>query len=162
MTTEQDFKEVMSRWATGISVITTTHKEQWRGFTANSFASVSVDPFLISMSVSKTVNTLEYLQGSGVFAVNILRKSQKDWGMRFAGMMPEFAENRFAGLDISLSENGCPLLPDVLGWMDCKVYQEIDLGASIMFLGQVTGAYYTDGDPLVYWHRQWGEFKPQE
>lgn len=162
MATEKDFKEVMSRWATGISVITTTHDDEWRGFTANSFASVSIDPFLISMSVAKTVDTLEYLQGSGVFAVNILRKSQKSLGVRFAGFIPEYEDNRFRGLDISLSENGCPLLPDVLGYMDCKVYKEIDLGASIMFLGQVTGTYYTDGEPLIYWHRQWGEFKSQE
>ena len=48
MATEQDFKQVMSRWATGISVITTTHDEIWAGFTASSFASVSVEPFLIS------------------------------------------------------------------------------------------------------------------
>jgi flavin reductase (DIM6/NTAB) family NADH-FMN oxidoreductase RutF len=161
-TTEQDFKAVMSRWATGISVITTAHDDLWAGFTANSFASVSIDPFLISMSIAKTLRTLEHIQYSGVFAINILRKQQVDWGMRFAGMMPEFEDNRFEGLTISLSENGNPLLPDVLGWLDCKVYQQVDVGASIMFLGEVTDTYCTDGEPLVYWHRQWGEFKPQE
>jgi len=158
----QTFKDVMSRWATGISVITTAHNDEWRGFTANSFASVSIDPLLISMSISKQLQTLRYVQDSGAFAVHVLRTSQVDWGMRFAGMIPELDDNRFEGLDITLSENGCPLLPDVLAWMDCKVYKQIDVGASILFLGEVTDANASDGEPLVYWQRQWGGFITQE
>ena len=158
----QDFKEVMARWATGISVITSVEADKWYGFTANSFASVSIDPYLISMSVAKSLYTLEVIERSGVFAVNILRKDHLALGMRFAGMIPEFNENRFEGLNARLSENGCPLLPDVLGWMDCKVYKIVDVGASVLFLGEVTGAHWGEGEPLVYWNRQWGEFKPQE
>ena len=90
MATVDSFKEVMSRWATGISVVTTAYEGEWRGITANSFASVSIDPLLISMSVSKSLHTLELFQKSGVFAVNVLRESQLDWGKRFAGMLPEF------------------------------------------------------------------------
>lgn len=163
MATVDDFKQVMSRWATGISVITTSHNNEWRGFTANSFASVSIDPLLISMSVAKSLNTLEYIQNSGYFAVNILTNEQADLGMRFAGMVPEFREDRFIGLDVSLSDNGSPLLANTLGWMDCKVYQTIDVGASILFLGEVTGAGWADeGSPLLYYHRQWGKFTSNE
>lgn len=162
MATVDNFKEVMSRWASGISVITTAYEGEWRGITANSFASVSIEPLLISMSVSKTLHTLEFFQKSGIFAVNVLKESQLDWGKRFAGMIPEFAEKRFEGLNATLSKNGAPLLPDVLGWMDCKVYQTIDVGASVLFLGEVTDAHAVDGEPLVYFHRQWGGFRAQE
>jgi flavin reductase (DIM6/NTAB) family NADH-FMN oxidoreductase RutF len=158
----QDFKEVMARWATGIAVITATQDDTWYGFTANSFASVSINPFLISMSMAKSLHTLQIIEATNQFAVNILRKEHADLGMRFAGMLPEYHEKRFAGLNVTLSANGCPLLPDVLGWMDCKVYKTLDVGASILFLGEVTGAYWSaSGDPLVYWNRQWGEFKAQ-
>ena len=162
MATVDAFKEVMSRWATGISVITTAYEGDWRGITANSFASVSIDPLLISMSVSKTLYTLEMFQKSGIFAVNVLKESQLDWGKRFAGMIPEYNERRFEGLDAVLSKNGSPILPDVLGWMDCKVYQQIDVCASVLFLGEVTDADFADGEPLVYFHRQWGGFRAQE
>jgi flavin reductase (DIM6/NTAB) family NADH-FMN oxidoreductase RutF len=161
MATVDSFKEVMSRWATGISVITTAYEGEWRGITANSFASVSIEPLLISMSVSKSLHTLELFQKSGVFAVNVLKESQLDLGKRFAGMIPEFNEKRFEGLHASLSKNGAPILPDVLGWMDCKVYQQIDVGLSVLFLGEVTDAHFSDGEPLVYFHRQWGSFRPQ-
>jgi flavin reductase (DIM6/NTAB) family NADH-FMN oxidoreductase RutF len=161
MATVDGFKEVMSRWATGISVITTAYEDDWRGITANSFASVSIDPLLISMSVSKTLYTLEMFQKSGIFAVNVLRESQLDLGKRFAGMIPEFNEKRFEGLGASLSKNGSPILPDVLGWMDCRVYKQLDVGASILFLGEVTDAAFSDGEPLVYFHRQWGGFRAQ-
>jgi flavin reductase (DIM6/NTAB) family NADH-FMN oxidoreductase RutF len=159
----QDFKEVMARWATGISVITAAQDDVWYGFTANSFASVSIDPYLISMSMAKSLHTLEVIQNTGAFAVNVLKKDHAHLGMRFAGMIPELNENRFEGLNATLSANGCPLLPDTLGWMDCKVYKTLDVGASILFLGEVTGAQWSAvGDPLVYWNRQWGEFKEQD
>lgn len=159
MATVDDFKNVMGRWATGISVITTAHNDEWRGFTANSFASVSIDPLLISMSVAKSLYTLEYIQNSGKFAVNVLKQGQLDWGMRFAGMVEGYEEDRFRGLDITLSANGNPLLPDVLGWMDCKVYKTVDVGASLLFLGEVTAAGWSDeGEPLIYFNRQWGAF----
>lgn len=157
----QDFKNVMARWTTGISVITTAYEGQWRGFTANSFASVSIDPLLISMSIAKTLHTLQFVEASQTFAVNILSSAQADLGKRFAGMIPEFNENRFDGLDVTLSANSNPLLPDTLGWMDCKVYKTVDLGASTLFLGEVTGAHWADGEPLAYFNRQWGRFAPQ-
>lgn len=161
MATVDDFKNVMARWTTGISVITTAHEGELHGFTANSFASVSIDPLLISMSVAKSLYALEQIEKSGVFAVNVLKKSQLDWGKRFAGMIEEFREDRFIGIDVITSENGNPILPDVLGWMDCKVYKSIDVGASTMFLGEVTAAHWQDeGEPLAYFKRQWGQFSP--
>ena len=162
MVDAQSFKEVMARWPTGISVITSAYQDNWQGFTANSFASVSISPFLISMSIDKKADTLPIIEKSGVFAVNILRTSQIDWGMRFAGMIPEYEEQRFNGIEVSLSDNGCPLLPGVLAWMDCKVYQSVDLGGSTLFLGEVTGTYWEEGEALAYWNRQWGKFEPQE
>jgi flavin reductase (DIM6/NTAB) family NADH-FMN oxidoreductase RutF len=168
MVDAQDFKQVMSRWTTGISVITTAHEDDWRGFTANSFASVSISPLLISMSVAKTLGTLDIIRASEAFAVNILTVEQADLGQRFAGMLPEFKENRFDGLNVTLSDNGNPLLPDTLGWMDCRVYQQIDVGASVLFLGEVTSAGWHESDddtpapvPLAYFMRQWGQFTPQ-
>lgn len=162
MVDAQDFKNVMSHWTTGISIITTAYEGEYRGFTANSFASVSVEPLLISMSIAKTLHTLTLIESSQTFAVNILKAEQADWGKRFAGMMPEFEENRFAGIDVTLSENGNPLLPDTLGWMDCTVYKTVDVGASLLFLGEVVGAQSADGEPLAYFNRQWGGFTPQK
>lgn len=161
MATVDDFKNVMSHWTTGISVITTTHEGNMIGFTANSFASVSIEPLLISMSMTKTLRVLPLFEASGTFAINILSAQQANLGMRFAGMLEEFRDDRFQGLSIEQSENGNPLLPDTIGYLDCTVYQTVDVGASTLFLGEVQAATVQNEEaPLAYFLRQWGTFQP--
>lgn len=158
---EKQFKQVMSHWVTGISVVTIAHAGEMRGFTANSFASVSVDPLLISLSAAKSLHTLERLLAHGAFAVNILAKEQKALGGIFAGFPP--VDDRFEGLDVTMSELGNPLLPDVLGWLDCRVYDTVDVGASTLILGEViNGKLYEGREALAYFNRQWGQFTATE
>lgn len=154
----QTFKNVMSHWVTGISVVTTVYEDEWQGFTANSFASVSIEPFLISMSITKNLYAGKLIQQSGVFAVNILTRDQENWGKLFAGMFPD-RENRFENIVCTTAQNGSPILPGVLAWFGCRVHQILDIGASHLILGEVTEGHLADeGEPLVYYHRQWGYF----
>lgn len=162
MVDSQAFKNVMSRWATGISIITTHHEGVWHGFTANSFASVSIDPLLIAFSVGQNLSARPYIEQSGVIAVNILKKHQVEWGKIFAGMIPEKNVDRFAGIDCAVSDLGCPILPDTMGWLSCRVQKWINVGASDLILAEVVTADWSDGEPLLYFHRQWGEFTPFE
>lgn len=157
----QSFKDIMSHWATGISVVTTQYQGEWQGFTVNSFASVSIAPLLISLSVTKDLYAGKLIHESRVFAVNILTNKQEEFGRLFAGMIPERREKRFEGLNVTLDTYGCPLLPEILGWLSCRVYQELDVGASTLILGEVTDCGRAENaGPLVYYHRQWGEFAP--
>lgn len=158
----QVFKDVMSRWVTGISVITTAHEGEVQGFTANSFASVSIDPLIISMSVAKSLYTGDLIQKSGTFAINILTTDQVEWGKLFAGMYKD-RENRFENIIYSTTKTGCPILPGAYAWMECRVYQTVDVGASTLILGEVTDGGLSqeqDNEPLAYFHRQWGRFTP--
>ncbi|QPC81170.1 flavin reductase family protein [Phototrophicus methaneseepsis] len=158
----QVFKNIMSRWLTGISVITTNYEGEIQGFTANSFASVSIDPFLISMSVGKTLYAGDLIQKSGTFAINILTKDQAEWGKLFAGFYSD-RENRFENIVYSTTKSGNPILPGVFAWMDCRIYQTVDVGASTLILGEVTdGSFSVEGEPLAYFHRQWGHFVADE
>jgi len=162
MADSQAFKNVMSRWATGISIITTQNEGAWHGFTANSFASVSIDPLLVTFSMGQNLGARPHIEQSGVLAINILKTHHAEWGKIFAGMIPEKNANRFDGIDCTVSDLGCPLLPDTLGWLSCRVQRWINVGASDLILAEVISAGWTDGQPLLYFHRQWGEFKAFE
>lgn len=155
----QRFKSVMSNWASGIAVVTTQSNQEWQGFTANSFASVSIDPMLISLSVTKTLYAGKLIEDSRIFAVNILTQEQEYFGKLFAGMIPD-TPDRFAGLECSTDVNGCPILPGTLAWLSCRVHQIIDLGASKLVLGQALDGATSDQMPLLYYQRQWGHFTP--
>ncbi len=157
----QKFKHGLSRWATGITVVTTRYEDELQGFTASSFSSVSLEPPLIAMNIVRSMYPGQILVKSGVFAVNILKHEQLEWGQLFAGMMPE-VKDRFADIDHTSAVTGSPILPDVLAWLDCKVYRTIDLGHNLMIIGEVQdiGVSQDDGEPLLYFNRQWGMFSP--
>jgi flavin reductase len=149
------FKDVMSHWATGVTVVTTRLADQPVGITANSFASVSLEPPQILVCVSRKLHTHQAIEASGIFAVNILGVEHLEWGMRFAGMRPEL-ENRFAEIEWFTAHTGAPLLSGVLGWLDCEVRQAYDGGDHSIFVGRVmaSGAR-TEGWPLLYFNRHW-------
>ncbi|RIK39941.1 MAG: flavin reductase [Chloroflexi bacterium] len=151
----QAFKEVMAHWATGVTVVTTMLDGAPVGITANSFTSVSLQPPQVLICVNKSLHTNEAIQRSGFFAVNILSAEQQEWGIIFAGMKPEILD-RFEGIDWSSAETGAPILPDVLGWLDCRLSHAYDGDDHTIFVGEVAASdARRDGSPLLYYNRGW-------
>jgi flavin reductase (DIM6/NTAB) family NADH-FMN oxidoreductase RutF len=159
---EQAFKQALSQWASGITVITSCEPDgTFKGMTASSFSSISKNPPLIMVCVAKHLYTHQVIEQNGAFAVNILSTEQEYWGRLFAGMHPE-VENRWEDIQTQTAETGCPILPGVLGWVDCRLFQKIDAGDHSIFVGKVLAADGTGmGNPLMYFNRQWGTFSPK-
>jgi hydroxymethylglutaryl-CoA lyase len=150
-----DFKRAMGQFASGVTVVTTLYGDTPIGITASSFTSLSLDPPLVLVSLSKRLFTHNVIAESGSFAVNVLSAHQLDLGMRFAGMKPEIAD-RFAGLETIRSVTGSPLLPDSLAWVDCTVWAMYDGGDHTIFVGEVRDLSVSDLDvPLLYHNRLW-------
>lgn len=151
----QAFKEVMAHWATGVTVVTTMFEGAPVGITANSFTSVSLQPPQVLICVNKMLHTNQAIQRSGFFAVNILSAEQQEWGIIFAGMKPEVPD-RFQGIDWFTSATGAPILPDVLGWLDCRLSHAYDGDDHTIFVGEVVAsAARREGAPLLYYNRGW-------
>lgn len=150
----QLFKETMAQWASGVTVLTSSYEGQPVGITASSFASVSLEPPRVLVCVAKRLHTHSVIERSGVFAVNILAADQVEWGMRFAGLLPEL-EDRFAGIPWTTAVTASPILPGVLGWLDCRLDFAYDGGDHTIFVGQVEAAQAGAGAPLLYFSRQW-------
>ncbi|MEX1020142.1 MAG: flavin reductase family protein [Litorilinea sp.] len=151
----ENFKNAMAQWASGVTVVTCHHEGKSIGITASSFSSVSLEPPRILVCVAKHLYTHGIIEDSGIFAVNILGTDHLEWGMRFAGMFPEI-EDRFAGIDTFTAATGCPVLPDVLSWLDCRVAHAYDGGDHTIFVGDVVAAgAATGGEPILYFNRTW-------
>lgn len=151
----QDFKMALSHWASGVTVLTSMQGEQRVGITASSFSSLSLEPPRVLVCVAKRLFTHQVINESGMFAVNVLTTKQLDWGMLFAGMLPE-QEDRFAGIDVQTAITGSPILPDVLCWLDCRLAHAFDGGDHSIFVGDVVAAGTAGtGDPILYYSRQW-------
>ena len=152
-----DFKKSLAHYASGVTVVTTRYEGKPIGITATSFSSLSLEPPLVLVSLSKKLFTHHVVCDSGIFAVNVLGVHQYEVGLRFAGMIPDI-EDRFAGLAVETAVTGCPLLYHSLAWFDCRVWASYEGGDHTIFVGEVvevsTCAHET-GTPLLYHSRNW-------
>lgn len=156
------FKDAMSRWTSGVTVVTTAHEGERTGLTISSFTSVSIAPPLVLICIDRRKYARDLIDRAGLFGVSILRADQVALGKRFAGMIPGM-EDRFAGVAWITAETGAPLLPDALAWLDCRVQDRHESGDHTIFVGRVVDCQAGEqGDSLVYHNRQWGSFVAAE
>ena len=123
----RELRTALGAFVTGVTVVTTLDAEGHpRGFTANSFTSVSLDPALVLVCLGKHSSSREIFATAGRFAVNILAEEQKAVSSTFASKVAD----RFAGLDWRVAETGSPIIADVVTWLDCETHDIIDGGRS--------------------------------
>lgn len=151
------FRNVLSQWPSGVTVVTTLVDGVRHGMTASSFSSVSAEPPLVSVCLSRHLYSHELISSSGVFGINVLAKDQAEIARRFAGMVD--VEDRFAGETWTTAETGVPLLDSALGWLDCRVVHEYPGGDHTIFVGEVlAGQAASRKAPLLFHSRSWGQF----
>lgn len=105
-----------------------------QGITIGSFVSVSLDPPLVGFLPGVSSRTWAALAASGRFTVNVLGASQGELCWRFA----KESDNRFAGVDWSPSDNGCPRLAGSIVVIDCDLESNAVHGDHHFAVGRVT------------------------
>jgi len=150
MVSPDEFKQVMRRWASTVTVITTKTDDLIYGLTATAFSSLSADPPEIYVSINKKTRTHPLIAQSGIFCVNFLREDMKHISDRFAGRYPD--EERFKDIATHTAATGAPVLDTALAFLDCSVARALDAGDHTIFIGLVqASAVQHDGDlPLLY------------
>lgn len=141
---DRTFRNAMGKFATGVTVITSSLNGQVRGMTANAFMSVSLNPKLVLISVGEKAKMNSVIQQTGKFAVNILSDQQQALSMLFAGQLKEERNVEFAWMD------GHPILPDSLANILCDVDISYIAGDHTLYVGKVTDIYMKEGDPLLF------------
>ena len=141
------FRVLCGRFATGVAVITAAGRNgSFAGMTANSFASVSLHPPLISVNVAESAEMYRVLGGASHFVVNILEATQEAISRRFAEDHPA----RFEGIQFSLNDRGIPVLGGTLATIECERIQWLDAGDHRIFIARVIGGEAREGRPLLY------------
>ncbi len=148
------FRQLLSRFATGVTVLTTRDGAGAPvGMTASSLASVSLAPPLVSVCVDVSADMHRALSASGDFVVNILAAGQEALSRRFAR---EAAAGRFDGVAWRESTGGMIVLDDALAHVECERFADFPLGDHTLFVGRVTGGATRDGAPLLYFRGDYG------
>lgn len=145
------FRRLMSRFATGVTVVTTRSGQNIHGLTCNAFCSISLNPCTVMVSVAKDARSWPLIEESRLFAVNVLSEDQSSVSDRFAGRHREKDDDRFEGIEWATAVTGAPLLEGAQGYLDCRVTQSYDGGTHTLFLGEVVALKLDDSrSPLVF------------
>jgi flavin reductase (DIM6/NTAB) family NADH-FMN oxidoreductase RutF len=139
-------RQVMGRFATGVTVVTTGHAPNQSGLTANAVASLSLKPPLVLVAVEKNAHSHAFMTDSRCFAINILSAEQESLSKRFSRPGPK----DFTGLETTNAVTGAPILAETLGFVDCKVVEILPGGDHDIFVGEIVAGEAREGRPLLY------------
>jgi 3-hydroxy-9,10-secoandrosta-1,3,5(10)-triene-9,17-dione monooxygenase reductase component len=154
---EARFRQVLGRFATGVTVVTGLAGGDPVGLAVNSFTSVSLEPALVAFCVAKSSRTWPKLRSAGTFCVNILAEDQEALSRAFAGRPPD----RFLGVGWRPGRSGAPILADVLAFIECTIEAEHDAGDHVIVVGRVQDLDVGhEGRPLVFYRGGYGRFEP--
>ena len=152
MTTDpQEYRNIIGRFATGVTVVTTAVDGWLHGMTANAITSVSLDPLLLLVCVDKAAHTHDHLSRAGAFAVNILSEDQQDVSQTFAASS-EPEEGRLQGVAYRIGGNGAPIIDGCIAHIECEVSEHTDAGDHTIFIGSVLDATVDqEAPPLLFY-----------
>ena len=151
---QQVFRDVIGRFTSGVTVITTSLDGVRFGTTASAFSSLSMEPPMVLVCLNKTSDTQAAVLKAGAFAVNILSEGQQDIAYRFARK-----GDKFGDLEHDTGRRDVPVLRDTLAHLECDVGETVTGGTHTVFLAHVTLAAGHDGTPLTYYRGRFGRLE---
>ncbi|MER9139124.1 flavin reductase family protein [Mesorhizobium sp. M0830] len=142
-----EFRRALGSFLTGVTIVTTVSAEgEPRGFTANSFTSVSLDPPLVLVCIAKKALGHSAFSTSRGFAINILSESQK----AESGIFASKAADKFASVAWQSGQTGNPLIDGSVAVFDCGMEQLVDAGDHSILIGRVRDFTHNGAQPLGY------------
>jgi len=153
--TSDEFRDVISNFASGVTVITALHDGRPYGTTASAVTSLSLEPPMLLICMNKQSETGRAVAAAGCFAVNILGANQVDLAERFA----QKGGDKFSGVAVTEGKWGEPLFDDALATLECRVTEETTGGTHYVFLAEVESGTASGGTPLAYFRGEFGRLE---
>jgi flavin reductase (DIM6/NTAB) family NADH-FMN oxidoreductase RutF len=139
------FRKVMSRFATGVTVITTEVDGAVFGMTANAFMAGSLAPPLCVISIGRAAKMHARLMATRKFGVSFLGERQAALAQHFAGRAFAPVEPEFLGL------GEASVLAGSVGALAADVVSTTECGDHTIFFGHITHLAHEDDTPLLFY-----------
>ncbi len=145
------FKDAMSRFTTGVTVVAGIDGDEPVGFTCQSFVSLSMDPPYVAVAPARTSTSWPRIARAGTFCVNVLSDRQKELCQGFAVS----GGPKFDGVAWHPApSSGSPVIEGCLAWVDCTVELVHDAGDHELIIGRVLDLGVGEGSPLLFFRRE--------
>lgn len=144
----RELRNALGQFATGVCVITTTTPQQKAlGITANSFASVSLDPPLVLWSLQNNSETYTTFSQARHYAINVLSKDQQDLSNQYA----KKGDHLLDAEHYSVGKYGAPILRHALVSFECELEITHPGGDHLIIVGRVRDLQSRGiGEPLLF------------
>jgi flavin reductase (DIM6/NTAB) family NADH-FMN oxidoreductase RutF len=141
------FRQALSQFATGVTVITTRLADgTFRGLTASSFNSVSMSPPLVLWSLGTAANSLPIFSGNSHYVINVLAADQA----HLAKLFSTRTDDPFGSVAFELSRTGQPILQGTAAWFECHNRSRYPEGDHVIFVGEVEECAIAGNAPLIF------------
>ena len=141
----RDLRDAFGRFATGVTIVTAQGRDGCVAMTANSFASVSMQPPLVLWSPGRASSRYPVFVGAEHYAIHVLGAEQESLAFAVARDQAALPADK-----LSLNENGVPVLSNCLARFDCVRHAVHEAGDHAIIVGEVLRAEMRQGDPLAF------------
>jgi 3-hydroxy-9,10-secoandrosta-1,3,5(10)-triene-9,17-dione monooxygenase reductase component len=145
-------RAAMSRFPTGVTVVTATSPAGPAGATANAVASLSLEPPLMLACLDLGSRTLVAVEHAGLFAVNVLTANQAALARRFSTKDPH--PEKWDGVGFE-ERAGTPKIDGALIWLACELGAVHDGGDHAIATGRVLELEAAAGEPLLFYEGEY-------
>lgn len=149
-----DYRELLRRYPTGVTVVSAKHDGKEYGATMNSFTTVSMKPPLVAVFIMEGSKTLKAIESSGKFVVSLLSGEQENVARGFA---EDAKEAKFESFPHLVTDDGIPYLPEAFGRLECSLYLSETIADHRMIVGEVKRCnVQNQNKSLLYYRRVFG------
>jgi flavin reductase (DIM6/NTAB) family NADH-FMN oxidoreductase RutF len=150
----RQLRDAFGRFATGVTIVTTMTEDGPIGITANSFSSVSLDPPLVLWAPDKKSRRSQFFVDAKHYVIHVLSSDQSDLCWNVAK-----DANGLRDMDLSLNQDGQPIIDGCLARFECTQTQTVDAGDHTIILGLVNRANLREeGESLAFFKGKMGRF----
>ncbi len=155
--TARAFRDALGCFATGVTVVTAATETGPLAITANSFASVSLDPPLVLWCAARRSLRHDAFVAARRYAIHVMGEDQQELAARFSRIGHDFS-----GLDWTPDTEGVPILAGCIARFDCRAQACHPGGDHSILVGHVLHAMHRPGQGLIYKRGQFGGFSGLE
>jgi flavin reductase (DIM6/NTAB) family NADH-FMN oxidoreductase RutF len=158
-----EFRAVMSRFATGVVVVTCVQDRFDHAMTANSFTSVSLSPALVLFCVENDSRFHESVTAADTWAVNILDSTQAGRARWFATRGRPLVGQFDTTPTHRSSVSGALHLDTAIATLDCRTTAVHVAGDHDIVVGEVVdmAVLGPEAEPLVYYRSRFRALAPE-
>jgi flavin reductase (DIM6/NTAB) family NADH-FMN oxidoreductase RutF len=133
-------RHAMSQLSSGVAIVSTVWEGRLHAMTATAVCSVSLDPPLILVCVSRTSRFSAAILGSGRWAVSLLAGDQEAVARHFADRGRDLLTQFDDVPHVLGSRTDAPLVEGMLAWLECETFSVHDGGDHSIVVGRVLDA----------------------